>query len=225
MGKGLEITPAHRGEHLIWKGLVAALALLPAVWLADRPLQALLSAAAAGPALALLRLGTWLGYGLLDIGIFAALAAIEWGRGERARAVRAASGAAAVAGAGLLSQLLKNLVCRARPSAAAAGALFVDFPCFPAAYPVASFPSGHATTAFAAAVLLSLWYPRGAGIFVGLALVVGLSRVVLGSHFPSDVLAGAVLGSATALVACRLLPALRAAAGAGPPPHDVREGA
>ncbi len=104
-----------------------------------------------------------------------------------------------MAGAGLLDQVVKNGVCRARPSAPQAGMFFAHFPCFPAAYAYASFPSGHATTAFATAVILSLWYPRGAGLFVGLALVAGLSRVVLGAHFPSDVLGGAVLGSGVAL--------------------------
>jgi undecaprenyl-diphosphatase len=94
---------------------------------------------------------------------------------------------------------VKNVVCRARPTAPGAGIFFAHFPCFPAPYAYASFPSGHATTAFAAAVLLALWYPRWAPIFAGLAALVGLSRIVLGSHFPSDVLAGALLGSLIAL--------------------------
>jgi undecaprenyl-diphosphatase len=121
--------------------------------------------------------------------------------------------AGAVAAAGVLAQVVKNLACRARPTALDAGAFFAAFPCFPAGYATASFPSGHATTAFAAAVLLSLRYPRGAVVFFGLAVLVGLSRVVLGSHFPSDVVAGAVLGSLTALGAHGLLPAQRAGGG------------
>jgi undecaprenyl-diphosphatase len=95
--------------------------------------------------------------------------------------------------------VLKNLTCRARPSAEGAGAFLVDFPCFPAPYELASFPSGHATTAFALATLLSLWYPRGTAGLVALAALVGWSRVVLGSHFPSDVLGGAILGCAVVL--------------------------
>ncbi|MBI2115258.1 MAG: phosphatase PAP2 family protein [candidate division NC10 bacterium] len=109
----------------------------------------------------------------------------------------------------MLDQILKNIACRARSSAPEAGSFFSSFPCFPAKYAYASFPSGHATTAFAAALLLALWYPRASGVFVGLAGLVALSRVVLGSHFPSDVLAGALLGSAVALGVHAYVPAAR----------------
>ncbi|MCK9458140.1 MAG: phosphatase PAP2 family protein [Proteobacteria bacterium] len=67
--------------------------------------------------------------------------------------------------------------------------------------PDSSFPSGHAQTAFAAAVYLALLFPRGAALFLALAALVGLSRVALGVHYPSDVLAGAALGSALSIAA------------------------
>jgi undecaprenyl-diphosphatase len=76
----------------------------------------------------------------------------------------------------------------------------------------ASFPSGHATTAFATAVVLAAWYPRQAVGFVGLAALVGLSRILLGAHFPSDVLAGALLGSGVALAVYQHVPAVRGTA-------------
>ena len=152
---------------------------------------------------------TWLGYGAVDIGVLSVLGLCGWWRQDRALGMRGFTGAATVAGAGLLDQVLKNVACRARPMAPGAGAFFTNFPCVPAPYATASFPSGHATTAFATAVLLGLWYPRGTGVFVGLAVLVAVSRVMLGAHFPSDALAGAVLGSGVALVAHAYVPATR----------------
>jgi undecaprenyl-diphosphatase len=68
-----------------------------------------------------------------------------------------------------------------------------------------SFPAGHASTAFAGAVFLSFVVPRLAPLFVLLAALIGLSRVYVGVHYPTDVLAGALLGSvvgAAAALAC-----------------------
>ncbi len=61
-----------------------------------------------------------------------------------------------------------------------------------------SFPSGHAITAFAVAVSLSFYYPALALPLFFCALSIALSRIILGMHFPSDVMAGAVLGVALA---------------------------
>ena len=59
-----------------------------------------------------------------------------------------------------------------------------------------SFPSGHTMTAFSIAIVVSYFYPTLQGPLYFLALSIGLSRIVLGMHFLSDVLAGAILGSA-----------------------------
>ncbi len=63
-----------------------------------------------------------------------------------------------------------------------------------------SFPSGHTADAFAFAVAAGLVYPRWYIIFPGLiwASLVGTSRMWLGVHFPSDVVAGAIIGTACA---------------------------
>ena len=61
----------------------------------------------------------------------------------------------------------------------------------------ASFPSGHATTAFAAAAALAVMRPSLRWWAFGLAAAVAFSRVYLGVHFAGDVLAGALLGGAT----------------------------
>jgi membrane-associated phospholipid phosphatase len=58
-----------------------------------------------------------------------------------------------------------------------------------------SFPAGHAATAFAGAVLLSCMAPRLSPLFLGLALAIGFSRVYVGVHYPSDVLAGGAIGA------------------------------
>lgn len=57
-----------------------------------------------------------------------------------------------------------------------------------------SFPSGHTATAFALATALSVMYPQGKRFFFFLAIMVGLQRVATQSHFPSDVVVGAMIG-------------------------------
>jgi len=57
-----------------------------------------------------------------------------------------------------------------------------------------SFPSGHTASAFAAAVALSRGWPGGAGAWWTLAVLMALSRVYAGVHFPTDVAAGALIG-------------------------------
>ena len=57
-----------------------------------------------------------------------------------------------------------------------------------------SFPSAHAVFAFMMATLLSNWFPRYRILFFIVAAFVGWTRIYLGLHYPTDVMAGAVLG-------------------------------
>ena len=63
-----------------------------------------------------------------------------------------------------------------------------------------SFPSGHTLHAVAFTTIALVYYPALASLVVPFALLVGLSRVVLGLHYPSDVLAGALIGLSLAVI-------------------------
>ena len=62
-----------------------------------------------------------------------------------------------------------------------------------------SFPSGHSATAFAAAVAVGFVSPRLRKPLLTLAVLVAASRVYLGVHYATDVLAGSLLGAAIGL--------------------------
>jgi undecaprenyl-diphosphatase len=57
-----------------------------------------------------------------------------------------------------------------------------------------SFPSGHTSGAFVMATVVSAFYPMISALFFAWAGLVGFSRIYLGVHYPSDVLAGIVVG-------------------------------
>jgi len=65
-----------------------------------------------------------------------------------------------------------------------------------------AFPSSHAANAFAAALTLAYFYRRYARYLMGFAFLIGFSRIVVGVHYPGDVLGGFVLGG---LIAALLL--------------------
>jgi undecaprenyl-diphosphatase len=97
-------------------------------------------------------------------------------------------------------QVLKRTVVRARPLDVAGRPLaLVDLP------DPFSFPSGHTAAATAVAASVALAQPVLAPLLVPLAVLVGYSRVRLRVHHVSDVVAGAALGLAGAIVATKLL--------------------
>lgn len=68
----------------------------------------------------------------------------------------------------------------------------------------ASFPSDHASAAFAIAVAVMLIDPLVGALFLVLACLIGVGRVIIGEHYPGDVVAGALIGTASAIVIVRL---------------------
>ena len=70
----------------------------------------------------------------------------------------------------------------------------------------ASFPSGHTSSAFMLATMVSLQYPKWYVIVPGFAWagMVGYSRMAIGMHYPSDVFMGAVIGAGSAYVIYKL---------------------
>ncbi len=114
---------------------------------------------------------------------------------DRPRAAQWRRGAGAVAGVYALNTAIKLLVRRPRPS-------LPGLPALTSTPTQLSFPSAHASTSFAGALAYSrLGAPRAA--LYGLAAGLALSRLYLGVHYPSDVLAGALLGSVVAAVLTR----------------------
>lgn len=94
---------------------------------------------------------------------------------------------------GLLVNLLKRLFGRGRP------AEFLEHGAFSfqrvfndSAFQ--SFPSGHSTTAMATAFVIGFMAPKFFRLFLLIAVMTGFSRIVIGMHYPTDVVAGFVLG-------------------------------
>ena len=68
-----------------------------------------------------------------------------------------------------------------------------------------SFPSGHTLHAVAFGLVALFYYPLLAMVLIPFIAMVGISRVVLGLHYPSDVLAGAAIGYVIAFASISLI--------------------
>jgi len=109
----------------------------------------------------------------------------------------------AVALSGLIGNFFKNAIGRARPVYTPDAHNWLSMP-FEDSYIYASFPSGHATTGGAIAMVLALLFPRWRWYFFLGGVAVAVSRPVLGVHFPSDVVAGYALGIAIVWIYARM---------------------
>jgi undecaprenyl-diphosphatase len=100
---------------------------------------------------------------------------------------------------GLIFTIVKRLIGRARPLV---GGSLDPFLYAPLSWNVeySSLPSGHAVNAFAAATALGLLWPKMGPLLWTYAVMIAVSRVALTAHYPSDVLAGAIIGVAGTLL-------------------------
>lgn len=127
------------------------------------------------------RAGDGWGWGLIGLGV------LLWGGSRRFKALEAC--VISVAAGQLLFNVLKRVTGRARPCA-------TDSHCWATLLPPDrfSFPSGHTITAFAVAVPIGLFYPALLAGLTFCAMSVASSRILLGLHYLSDVIAGIAIG-------------------------------
>ena len=140
-----------------------------------------------------------LGDGVAWYVLMAAMVLFDGMDGLRASIHMAATGALAL----LLYKLLKRWTRRPRPFAAD-----VRIRAWIAPLDEFSFPSGHTLHAVSFTIVALSWYPQLAWLLVPFTAMVALSRVVLGLHWPSDVLAATAIGgglAATSLAAGAML--------------------
>ena len=100
---------------------------------------------------------------------------------------------------GILHHIIKIIVGRYRPRYLFTEDLY-GFSPFNFDIAMNSFPSGHSQTIFSICVALSIIYPKHLILFLLLAIMVGVSRIMILAHFPSDVIFGAYLGIVTAIL-------------------------
>lgn len=102
----------------------------------------------------------------------------------------------ALALTGLCTEVIKELIERPRP--------FVAYPSIEPLYHeeslYSSFPSGHTSMAFAFATIIAIFYKQWKYIVFGMAFLMGFSRMYGFVHYPTDVIAGAIVGIVCALV-------------------------
>ncbi len=100
---------------------------------------------------------------------------------------------------GLFVTTVKRMIGRARPTVGGHIDPFLFHP-FIWRADFASLPSGHATTAFSVLVAFGSLFPRWRTEFLIYAALIAMSRMVVMAHFPSDVFAGALVGTIGALM-------------------------
>jgi undecaprenyl-diphosphatase len=137
-----------------------------------------------------------LGDGVVWYVLMVALPLIYGARGLQVALVMLATGAAGL----VVYKVLKRIFVRERPFIRHAGISLAQAP-----LDRYSFPSGHTLHAVSFAWQLCAAFPELAPIVIPLALAIAASRVVLGLHYPTDVLVGALIGAVFAMIGTALV--------------------
>jgi undecaprenyl-diphosphatase len=133
------------------------------------------------------RMVSWLGDGWVWYGVMLALPLVYGTEGLRATLHMALTGALALT----LYKIIKNRAVRERPYVTHSA-----IECASAPLDRYSFPSGHTMHAVCFTLLATSYFPEWTSALISLTLLIALSRVILGLHYPTDVAAGAALGGA-----------------------------
>jgi membrane-associated phospholipid phosphatase len=142
-------------------------------------------------------------FGYLPFWLMAAIALALVDRESREWWRRAALLASAPTAAGIVGELLKILVRRMRPPDAGSAYVFRAFSDHPLSSRGLGFPSSHAVVAFGAAAMLSRLFPRARVVWYAAAIGCAVSRLLAHAHYLSDVVAGACIGIAVAVLLWR----------------------
>jgi membrane-associated phospholipid phosphatase len=205
------------GRLVLASGIAAAVACVLLVAFVDRPSALWFEAHRNAPVIGAIKIFTDIGLGVWWYGL-AILGWLGWrfaaflaAYGDvRARRLRRARGfgfmLAALVATTLSNWVLKAVIGRPRPRHLFRQDAFAPHP-FGWDLFSNSFPSGHAQTIATAMAALWILYPRWGWAFATLGGLVALSRVVVTSHYPADIVAGAWLGVVVALVVRRCIEA------------------
>jgi undecaprenyl-diphosphatase len=145
----------------------------------------------------LFRAMSWLGDGWLWYALMLALPTVYGLEGLRAALHVAVTGTLGL----LLYKIIKGHAVRERPYITHSA-----IECASAPLDRYSFPSGHTLHAVSFTILLTAYLPAWTAALIPLTVLIALSRVILGLHYPTDVAAGAVLGGAVGFASVLLGP-------------------
>ncbi|MBI5407178.1 MAG: phosphatase PAP2 family protein [Nitrospirae bacterium] len=185
------LTAPVRWGEAEWVDFSLAVAGIGAVMLVDKPVyeevQRNRTASVDDMAKVVESFGSYPSFGIMGV-FYAAGSLFE---NDRARRVAMDAFASSLVGAGVITTTMKVIVGRRRPGETGEAYHFRPFG------GDHSFPSGHTTQAFSLASVIAEYYDeRWVDLTsYGIATLVGLARVEQGAHFPSDVLAGAIIGT------------------------------